>query len=219
MTSLAAPGRRRPASPLYNLGIIALGCAVLGLAAAYALDAAGRTSPTPAGSWVTIVTTVAGRELAIPRAWFRHDEQAVEGFADQVELEIDLPIGADGGPAAIEVTLIPRSRARPSSSLLDGVYLHQFAPEELSGPPGLVGKPLLGKEGFAGETVWYDALSADPFVAKCMVPVVEEGPTRCIRTVFYEGIAAVYAFDAEVLPRWRDFDPAIEAKLAEMGIS
>ena len=67
--------------------------------------------------------------------------------------------------------------------LLDGVYLHQFEDKQLTGPPGLVGKPLTASEGFAGETVWYDALSADPFVAKCLAPVAPGEPTQCLRTV------------------------------------
>ena len=82
------------------------------------------------------------------------------------------------------MTLLPRSRARPSSALLDGVYLHQFGDETLDGVPGLVGKPLLDSDGFSGESVWYDALSPDPFVAKCLEPV-EAGarPSACAPSI------------------------------------
>jgi hypothetical protein len=133
-------------------------------------------------------------------------------------LRFVLPLGAEGVLRQIDVQLIPRSRARPSASLLDGVYLHQFLPRQLQGPPGLVGKPLVPKEGFEDETVWYDALSANPFVAKCMAPISGEGPARCLRTVLFSDIAAVYSFDADVLDNWRQFDPYMHELLARIGI-
>ena len=75
-------------------------------------------------------------------------------------------------------------------------------------PAGLIGKPLQATDGYDGETVWYDALSADPFVAKCVAPVAEARRRRCLRTVYLgPGIAAVYAFDARVLATGREFDP------------
>ena len=91
-------------------------------------------------------------------------------------------------------------------------------PNELSGPPGLVGKPLYGTEGYEGETVWYDALSSDPFVTKCVAPADGRGPSRCLRTVaLTAGIAAVYAFDSDVLPAWRSFDPEMKKWLGQIG--
>ena len=104
------------------------------------------------------------------------------------------------------------------SSLLDGVYLHQFMPEQLTGPPGLIGKPLVATEGYANETVWYDAINASPFVAKCIAPVAEGEASRCIRTVYLgPGIAAVYSFDEDVLASWRKFDAALDVPLKQIG--
>ena len=69
------------------------------------------------------------------------------------------------------------------------------------------------------ETIWYDALSADPFVAKCAAPVAEGTAARCLRTVYLgPGLAAVYAFSADVLENWKRFDPEIRALLTKIGV-
>src|SRR5690606_9834783 len=130
-----------------------------------------------------------------------------------------LPLGAKGQVERVDVTLLPRSRVRPSAALLDGVYLHQFAEGQLSGGPvGLVGKPLKGGEGYAGEVVWYDALAADPFVAKCSKPVAAATEGQCLRTVYLApGIAAIYAFPDGALAGWRAFDVEMGKRLRGIG--
>lgn len=200
----------------FNLGAIALLVALAGLGLAYAIDAAGRAGhETQAGS---VSRTLGGRELSIPAAWLREDAERSAGFAKQVDIGLYLPIGPEAAVREIDITLVPRSRARPSASLLDGVYLHQFMPEQLSGPTGLIGKPLVAAEGYEDETVWYDAISAAPFVAKCIAPVAEGQPGRCIRTVYLgPGIAAIYSFDEDVLMNWRRFDPAVQPALKQIG--
>ncbi len=206
----------------YNLGAIMLALLLFGLAAAYAIDAASRTSRQPAhriDNETTLSRTIGGKELQIPLSWFRYAEQRVEGFAKQIDLHFVLPLGADGAARDIEVTLLPRSGVRPSARLLDGVYLHMFEADELSGPPGLIGKPLKATAGYATETVWYDALSADPFVAKCSAPVIEGGESRCLRAVHLApGIAAVYAFGSDVLGNWRSFDAEVRKLLDRIGV-
>jgi len=204
----------------FNLAAIAVVLALAGVGAAYLLDDAVRDSRTQAhrlDSETTLTRSLGGVDLHIPMSWFRYDEQRIEGLAKQIDLRLDLPLGANGSRQSIDVTLLPRSRVRPSAMLLDGVYLHQFLDDQLSGPPGLVGKPLRPTSGYAGEAVWFDPLSADPFVAKC-APLVPEGPSQCLRTVYLgPGIAAVYTFADSALPHWRDFDPAVEARLRQIG--
>ena len=207
----------------FNLIAIALLVALGGIGLAYALDAASRGARTPphrAVDEVALTRTIGGKDLEIPLSWFRYAEQRVEGFARQIDLQLTLPLGISGTPRPIEVTLLPRSRVRPSSSLLDGVYLHQFQDEERNdGPAGLIGKPLASAEGFQGETVWFDPLSVDPFVAKCVAPVADGAESRCLRTVYLgPGLAAVYAFGADVLGNWKLFDPQMRAMLAKIGI-
>ena len=107
---------------------------------------------------------------------------------------------------------------RPSASLLDGVYLHQFQQAQLTGPVGLIGKPLQAGDGYEGETVWYDPLTSSPFVAKCQAPIVEDAPGKCLRSVYLgPGIAAVYAFDQDVLTNWRKFDAELHPLLDKIG--
>lgn len=204
-----------------NLATILALVAVGAVALAYAIDAAGRNATSRGtDADAPLTRTIGGKDLEIPVAWFRYSEQRVEGFAKQIDLQLMLPLGAEATAVPIEVTLMPSSRVRPSSRLLDGVYLHQFqATERDDGPVGLVGKPLKGAEGYSGETVWYDPLSADPFVAKCAAPVAEGTSPRCLRAVHLgPGLAAVYVFSEDVLVNWKRFDPEMRAALARIGI-
>jgi hypothetical protein len=218
----SAPERPRDTNHLaFNLGAIALVAATLGVAFAYAVDAAirARNDIPHLSDETPLSRAIAGVDLEIPRGWFRHDEQQQDGFADQIDLQLRLPLGPSGEARMIDVTLVPRSRVRASARLLDGVYLHQFMAGEVAGPPGLVGKPLRAGEGFQEETVWYDPLSPDPFVAKCNAPVAPGGQPRCLRTVLLEpGVAAVYGFDGDVLDNWRRFDPEVQLRLARIGL-
>ncbi len=213
--------RRGDASHVgFNVAAIMLILALAGVGLAYAIDAAGRANRQSAhrlDEETTLTRTIGDRQLEIPLSWFRYAEQRVEGFAKQIDLQFSLPLGENGALRTIEVTLMPRSRAQPSSRLLDRVYLHQFQPGEVSGPPGLVGKPLSGRDGFESETVWYDALSADPFVAKCGAAVAAGAEPRCLRTVHLGGIAAVYAFGGDVLVNWRNFDAELLPLLRRIG--
>lgn len=205
----------------YSLATIAVLLVVAGLALAYGVDALARgqkAGPRLGDATQTVIRTLGERDLVIPLSWFRYREQGAEGFASQVDLTLVLPLGVDGADTVVEVSLVQRSRARSSASLLDGVYLHQFVEGQVEGPRGLVGKPLQASGGFANETVWYDALSASPFVAKCAAPVESKSPARCLRTVVLpSGIAAIYTFDAEVLASWRRFDTEIAPWLQRIG--
>lgn len=190
-----------------------------GVGLAYLIDMLGHVPAAgKAPEGLTLTRTISGADLHIPATWFRRDEQRADGFAKQIDLSIPVALGAGGKMVAIDVTLLPRSRVRPSSGLLDGVYLHQFGKDQVNGPPGLVGKPLVPAEGYTGETVWYDALSADPFVAKCSKTREDAEAAQCLRTVYLgPGMAAIYAFPDTVLAQWRDFDAKISVQLKSIG--
>ena len=221
MRAQAAPGPSRHPGPSiwYNLATILLILLLAGIGAAYVIDGIGRHAREPAvDSGETLSRAIGGRTLTIPREWFRYDEQQAEGFAKQIELRLKLPLGKDGAPATVDVTLVPRSRVRPSASLLDGVYLHKFASEQLATIPGLVGKPLKPEDGYAGEIVWYDPVSPAPFVAKCSAPIDAGAPQTCLRMVYLgPGMAAIFGFSASVLPQWRQFDPLVDQRLKQIG--
>jgi hypothetical protein len=198
-----------------NLLGIGLGVMLAALGAAYLVDRLGNsdTARVPAiddGS--VIMQTVGGRELTVPESWFRFGEQMQSGFVSQVDLTVRLPLGR------VDVTLLPRSRAKTSSELLDTVYVHQFKPGQASGVPGLVGQRLEDRDGYKGETVWYDALAPRPFVAKCMASVSPGAPDKCIRTVHLaSGLAAVYSFEEGLLAGWREFDAEMARWLDRIG--
>lgn len=216
----AAAAKRQGHGIAYNLGALVLLMALLGLGLAYGIDAMSRAAKkglSQGAGELSLTRSVGGRELQIPASWFRGDAERT-GFAKQLDLTITLPLGPSGAERLIDITLLPRSQVRPSSSLLDGVYLHQFMPEQLNGPVGLIGKPLVADDGYEGETVWYDPLSANPFVAKCSEPVNADVQSRCIRSVYLgPGIAAVYGFGIDVLGNWKQFDELVRARLAKTG--
>ncbi len=205
----------------YNLAGIAVLVLLAAVGVAYAIDQAGRTS-RPSPPRLTddnpVTQTVAGQELSIPTKWFRFGETIKPGFASQVDLAFALELEGLQAPVGVDVTLLPRSGARASGALLDAVYLHQFADETMGGVPGLVGKPLIASEGYAGETVWYDPLSPAPFVAKCSAAPESSRPGRCLRTIHLpNGLAAVLSFDADALPAWRHFDEQLALWLGRIG--
>ena len=221
MRAHAAPDPSRQSGPSvwYNLATILLILLLAGIGAAYIIDGLGRYARTATGaSGETLSRAIGGSTLTIPREWFRYEEQEAEGFAKQIDLRLQLPLGDNGEAATVDITLVPRSRVRPSASLLDGVYLHQFASEQYANVPGLVGKPLRPEDGYAGEIVWYDPVSPAPFVAKCSAPVDAGAPQTCLRMVYLgPGMAAIYGFSASVLPHWRQFDPIIDERLKQIG--
>lgn len=219
VSAAAAPPKHHAHSIGFNLSLIALAAAGCGLVFATLLGMADhRTASTAPGGDAMVARTLGGTALTIPAAWLTSDAAQDESFAKQIDLSVTLPLGPAAAPRRIDITLTQRSRVRPSAMLLDGLYLHEFKPEQLSGPPGLIGKPLLPQEGFENETVWYDPLTSAPFVAKCAAPIVESAAGRCLRTVYLgPGIAAVYSFDDDVLPNWRKFDAELHPLLDRIG--
>lgn len=205
----------------FNMSVIVLAAALVGLGFAYFLDIARSSAPGgPSLETVDVVVdkSIAGRRLAIPQGWFRFSDQRISGFSEKIDLTFMLPLGPQGSLSAVNATLMPRSRVRPSDRLLDSVYLHQFEQSQIDGPLGLIGKPLKQIDGFQNETVWYDPVSQTPFVAKC-TPLIED-PTHssCMRTILVtDQIAATFVFDANVLERWKNFDVEAQRWLSRIG--
>ena len=218
-SATATASRHHGHSIGFNLGVIGLIVAAIAVGIAYLLNAANRpNTPVPAPSDAMLARTIGSTALTIPASWIAEDGSDDASFARQVDLVVTLPLGPNDAPRRIEVTLTQRSRVRPSASLLDGVYLHEFKPDQLSGPPGLIGKPLVAEDGFESETVWYDPLNSSPFVAKCDAPIAPGQPGRCLRTVYLDsGIAVVYTFDDDALGAWRKFDAEMHPLLAKIG--
>lgn len=216
---MAASPQSAPSAPgspalVHNLAGIALLVMLAAVGIAYLVDQAGRADGRQAPTLDDgnmLAQTVGGRELTIPENWFRFGEQMQSGFVSQVDISVRLPLGP------VDVTLLPRSRAKSSSELLDSVYVHQFAKGTETGVPGLIGQTLEGS-GYAGEVIWYDALAPNPFVAKCIDAIEAEAADKCVRTVHLSsGLAAIYSFDETLLPAWRDFDAEMGRWLEKIG--
>jgi hypothetical protein len=221
MNSSAAAAAHKPHthSVGFNLGAVAIFVAIGALGFAYLIQGAREVLKAPApGGDVLVTRTLGANTLTIPAGWLADGGDQQPGFAKQVDLHVALPLGPDGALRDVDITLTQRSRVRPSAALLDGVYLHQFLPQQLSGPVGLIGKPLSPGEGYESETVWYDPITSSPFVAKCQAPLQEGVAGKCLRTVYLgSGIAAIYAFDDDVLGNWKKFDAELHPVLDRIG--
>lgn len=222
-SSLTAPRIERAdgASLAFNLAGLMMLAVFAALAAAYLVDANARSADLASGATrpAGIATsTIAGRELRIPEAWLRHADTHAAGFSNQVDLRTALNVEGLDHPVVVDATVLPRSRVRPGAVMLDAVYLHQFAPETLRGPPGLVGKPLRLNPGLPAEVVWYDPLAANPFVAKCQAAVAEAEAASCMRAVVLpSGVGAVYMFEERALGAWRALDMELARMMATIG--
>jgi len=220
--SVSGPGLpSRSAEPVglgYTLAVIALTLVLAALAAAYGFSAwyAQATAPGEANSPASpLLKTVGAQRYAFAPEMLIVPGQRVSGFADRVDLLLPMTLGEIG---EMEVAIVPRGRAIASARLLDAVYVHQFTRAEVSGYPGLVGKPLSGPAAYRLETVWYDPLSVNPFVAKCTPPVdPAEGDAVCLRVApLGDRNLAIFTFPEAALRDWREFDAAVEAALAPL---
>jgi hypothetical protein len=201
-----------------HLASIFIVVAVMGLVAAYCLDAvttrAVDNPPLERGTPVDF--TLAATELHVPSNWLRAPRAG--GFTETIDLSIPLELAGQRDRIVASVALMSRARATPSAALLDTLYIHRFTPEQISGPRGLIGKPLLADAGYENETIWYDPVNANPFVAKCLtIDKARVDQPGCMRTVpLGQKISAVIRFDESVLTVWREFDAALAAELGSL---
>ena len=209
-----------PRDAIANLAAIALAVALLAVGIAYGIDALGRNAgqaDESASAKALVTVNVSGVALAVPSKWLRFGDRPESAFSDRLDLDLELDLG---GKVAVPVTLtfVPKTRAKASSALLDSVYLQHFGKAERDGIPGLIGKPLNGDTGFQGETVWYDPIRVNPFVAKCAAPVGSDDAVSCLRTLALDsGLAAILGFPDTVLGLWRSFDAPLAALFEKIG--
>ncbi len=102
--------------------------------------------------------------------------------------------------------MLPRGRARASSTLLDKVYLHEFGEGTETGVAGWwetpAGRERLCGRRSSGTTHWRPSPSS---------PMRRPGGAGTVRAVPAHrtpasGLAAVFSFDAPALQAWRIFD-------------
>ncbi len=194
----------------FNLIAITFIIAAIGLAIAYFIDNYTKKTPNLPSLYETspkLNKIIAGQKLAIPSSWFRFSDQRHEEFSKQIDLHFTLNLGKNNAPMEVYLTISPIREALPSSVLLDSVYIRQFKSEQLKGINGLIGKPLKPSKGYGLETIWYDPININPFVAKCLKPIAGQSEQKCIRTISISNkISATFMFNFELLDNWKNFD-------------
>ena len=205
---------------LFNLAALALVLLLAGIGLAYWLNSAKSLSSLPLKSVFSepfVSKALGSTELKIPQQWFS-DPENINLDADFVDLKLIVQFTTEAKPTPIRLHLAISQNTRPSSRLLDSVYALRFKSDEIRGVRGLVGKPLKPEDGFENETVWYDPISTDPFVAKCLDLGADSAPPLCIRTVqISPSLILTYQFYADQLVHWQKFDTIMEPFLAQIG--
>ncbi len=212
---------RTPLPSAFNLAALALFMMLAGLGAAYLIQAASGPEKLRAPSVFTqplVQKDIAGTLLNVPSDWLFAPTQSEAQEVEFLDLRLFVPLLPQTPPAKVGLRLAAPHLTRPSAGLLDSVYALHFSPAQLSGPPGLIGKPLRKEDGFDNETVWYDPVSPAPFVAKCIDLAPSDDTPDCIRTVLLpSGLSVTYQFNSGLLDSWRTFDQTLAPYLEQIG--
>lgn len=160
--------------------------------------------------------SISATKLLVPRTWVLSDFKDDQPVVDLLQLSI--PIEIEDFKIEVKTTLLPAARAAPSAYLLDSLYIHNFAAGPSEQQYGLVVKKLRNESGFEDEKIWYDALSVNPFVAKCLTEeVANENAKNCITTVLVnKRVSALIQFEENLMPYWRPFMVAMQRRLASL---
>lgn len=217
-------GARPPNSPLtfFNLAATALILLMSGLGVAYWLDASIKPEEEPEVSTYSapfVEKNLAGTKLRIPQSWLHSATQSGRENLDFVNLKLLVNFAENDELSEVNLHLTPPNTNQPSATLLDSVYALRFTQNQLSGPKGLIGKPLRAEQGFQNETVWYDPVATNPFAAKCLDLGASNTAPNCLRTVQLSPFVSVtYQFNVSQLAHWRKFDEVMEKYFDELGI-
>lgn len=200
-----------------NILILMIGLSLLGLATVYALDFLETRSDNQQQVDNRVVEfSISATKMQVPSAWISSEFSNNQPVVNLLQLNI--PIEIENFSFEVKTTLLPAARAAPSAYLLDSLYIHNFAPGPSEQQYGLVVKKLRNEAGFEDEKVWYDALSANPFVAKCLTEkTTDKSAKNCITTILVnKRVSALIQFEESLLPYWRPFMVALERRLASL---
>ncbi len=203
----------------FNLAALTLVLILGGLGLAYWLNSAQSVQKETAQSTFVapfVSKVLASTKLEIPQDWLAEaQDSSLE--VDFIDLRLNVKYLPDTKPTPIGLHLAALEHTLPSARLLDSVYTLRFLAEEIRGVRGLIGKPLKPDGGFENETVWYDPISSNPFVAKCIDLGEDDAQHLCIRSVqLSPAIVLTYQFTADQLVHWRDFDAVMEPFLTQI---
>lgn len=185
----------------------------LGLGLVYLIDNLEEKRNTEAVQKGEFEFTLAAKTFRVPKNW-------VESYYGQENaalssLQLKVPFQLNGETIPLTVSLLPSAKAAPSAYLLDTLYIHNFSDTPGSQAFGLVVKKLKSQNGYENENVWYDALSTNPFVAKCLSePLGESTKHNCATTILVnKRVSALVQFDGLYLGLWRE----LHAELAQFA--
>jgi hypothetical protein len=208
-------------------GLMVLGDMVLGWTRTFG-DVDGRASdPTP------IVLFVGEQRLTIPANMFRFENQRNVGPHEHVELAVHFPTlqgytperrddfldGSSEAPV-LYVTIKRRDTATDSAGRLANVYRHFFGDEVLAAPDGLVGHMLNTESGLAGEEVYFEAGSTDPFTTHCLAPDGSGYPAPCLTEIHAgDGMSVQVRFRKGLLPHWAGIKQSVRSLMLGFGVA
>lgn len=218
LTQKKARKRSKKQNVIMNTLFLMALLSIIGLGIIYAIEALKPEKATIDPNYVAEkrALTLGFGEIFVPQNWIASsidDEQrALEN------LSLLIPVQLQDQVAEVPVDLVPASRTTPSAYLLDALYIHRFSSDPAQYAHGLVGRTLKDGEGYENESVWYDPLRPQPFVAKCVAPLDETVQTpNCLETkLVTKRVAAVIKFPEQYLPQWKAFDAQMRAKLELM---
>lgn len=201
-----------------NVLILCIFLSLLGLFVVYTMDFLENTEPqSPQSTLEKAEVTIAASKMLVPVSWIVSELNPEQTILNLLQLQ--LPVTIENRQHSINVTLLPVSRAAPSAYLLDSLYIHNFAPGPSEQYYGLVVKKLKNDAGFEDEAIWYDALSANPFVAKCLdETTASENAKNCITTILInKRVSALIQFEKSMLPVWRQFSALLNERLGALN--
>jgi len=207
----------------FNLAALALILAMTGIGIAYWLN---DYTPTVIENVPSVyepplvVKTLNNSTMQIPDSWLNILTQNIQENVQTIDLVLKISIAEQEEPTPFNLRISEAIRAEPSTNLLDSVYVLRFSQEQIGGINGLVGKPLRAEDGYNSETIWYEPISDNPFVAKCIDLEASGTALNCLRTIRLNSqLSATYQFAQNQLEYWHMMDDAILPLMAQIGIA
>ncbi|HUG62999.1 MAG TPA: hypothetical protein VMP03_14200 [Methylomirabilota bacterium] len=227
---------RRASSGAWTLKVVTTCLAIAGLMAIgdFAMswsraiaDAEGRVA-----DGMPIALFVGDQRLSIPANMFRFADQRSVGPHDHVELAVHWPTLEGYSPALRDAFVDPgdsapvlylsirtRTTVTDSAGRLASVYRHFMDEDALPAPPGLVARRLTADSGLAGEEVYFEAGSTDPFTLHCLAADGRDYPALCMTEVHAgTGLSVQLRFRKGLLEDWAAIKDATRLLLLRFGV-
>jgi hypothetical protein len=175
---------------------------------------------------------VGEQRLTIPANMLRFANQRTPEPQERVELAVHWPSLEGYAPALREafldgsadapvlfLSIRARETATDSAGRLASVYRHFLDDTALDAPPGLVGRKLTQDSGLAGEEVFFEAGSTDPFTAHCLAADADV-PAICLTEVHAgRSLSVQVRFRKGLLADWADIKSATRLMLLRFGVT